>query len=397
MKKIFFTFILCFLLITTSKALEINSKYAVLYNLNDTSIVYELNKDEKTSIASLTKIMTTIVALENISDYNAKVSITKEMLNGLEEQGAATIGIKEGQILTYNDLLYGVLLASGADAARALAISISQSEEDFVQKMNEKALNLGLKNTHFTGTVGLDDENHYSTVSDVAKILMYALKNPKFKEIFTTDSYTFSDNTFTVKSTMRQTGKAYHLDTKNILGGKTGFTSQAGRCLATIAYDKQNDINYLLVTTNASKVPDHLYDALNIYDYYFNNYKFQTLIDTNDILVTLKTKYSKTKEIQIKSPEKITKYLNNNYSKDDLQIVYQGEKIITPTMAKGTQLGTVNIKYKDEIIKKLPVTLPKKIKYSFLGFLMAYKFIIILAIIIIIFIIIWHKKKVKIK
>lgn len=97
------------------------------------------------------------------------------------------------QKVTYNDLLYGMFLASGADATRAISISISKSEEQFVELMNKKAQELNLKNTHFTNTVGLDDENHYSTLNDVAIILKGALKNKKFKEIFTTDSYTFSD------------------------------------------------------------------------------------------------------------------------------------------------------------------------------------------------------------
>ena len=362
------------------KALEINSKYAVLYNLNDNTIIYDVNKDEKTSIASLTKIMTTIVAIEKIQDFEEKVTISDTMFTGLEEEGAATIGIKDGQTLTYNDLLYGVLLASGADAARALAISLAQSEENFVALMNEKAQELGLTNTHFTGTVGLDNPNHYSTVNEVALTLIYALNNAKFKEIFTTDSYTFSDNSFTVKSTMRTTGNAYHLDTKNILGAKTGFTSQAGRCLASIAYDAKNDINYLLVTTNAEKVPEQLYDALNIYDYYFNNFKYQTLVKKNDNLITLKTKYSKTKEVSFKAPSNIQKYLNNDYSKKDVKITYKGTNIITPKMKKGTKLGTVTIKYQDETLKQVPIILNKSIKFSLLVFLSAHKWLIYLFI-----------------
>ncbi len=394
-KKIGIIILTFFLFISSYKALEINSQYAVLYNLNDKTILYEKNKDEVTSIASLTKIMTTIVAIEKIEDFNQKVTITPDMYAGLKEQGAACIGLKEGQVVTFNDLLYGVLLASGADAANALAVAISGNVEDFVELMNQKAQDLKLTQTHFTGTVGLDNPKHYSTVNEVAQMLMYALENPKFQEIFTTDSYLFSDKSFTVKSSMRATGNAYHLNTSNILGGKTGFTNQAGRALASIAYDQANDIKYLLVTTKAAEVPNHLTDAINIYDYYFQNYKYQDLIKKNEPILTLKTKYSKTKQVAFKAQENVQKYLINTYNQDDVKIKYNGLKIITPQTKEG-KIGTVQVFYQNELIKELPIILNNKIKFSLLGFLIAYKYITIaISIILIVLIVLIYLKRKK--
>ena len=273
MKKVLFSIILVLLSIVNVHALDINSKNAVLYVLNDDSVVFEKNKDEITSIASLTKIMTTIVAIENINNLDEQVTITSDMLKGLKEENAYVINLQVGEKVTYNDLLYGTFLASGADAARGLSFGISGSDSKFVELMNNKAKELNLTKTHFTNATGLDTKDQTSTVDEVAKMLQYALKNEKFKEIFYTDTYTFSNKKHTVKSSLKETASYYKLDASNIQGGKTGYTTNAGRCLASVAYDKENDITYMLVTTNAVINPKyyHVKDAVDIYNYYSPN------------------------------------------------------------------------------------------------------------------------------
>lgn len=187
MKKIILLFVTFITFISNTYGLDINSKNAVMYNLNDNTVVFEKNKDQETSIASLTKIMTVLVAIENISDYDKNVTITSNMLSGLREQNLAVVGLKENQNVTYNDLLYAAFLASGADAVRGLTYSISGNEEDFVKLMNEKAQQLNLKNTVFENPIGLDDEKQHSTVDEVAILLNEAMKNEKFKEIIKKD------------------------------------------------------------------------------------------------------------------------------------------------------------------------------------------------------------------
>ena len=255
--------------------------------MNEDKIIYEINKDEKTSIASLTKIMTTLVAIENIQNYDEKVTLNYSMFTGLAEANAAVIGLRSGQVVTYNDLLYGMFLASGADATRAIAISISGSEEAFVELMNKKAKELGMTNTNFVNTTGLDEDNQYSTANDVAILLKEALKNEKFKEIFTTESYSFTDKSLTAYSTLRKTATNYGYDVGYIKGAKTGFTYNAGKCLASFAIDEENNIEYLLVTTNASINTNdayHIKDAATIYNYYFNNYKYHNNTISNNVL-----------------------------------------------------------------------------------------------------------------
>lgn len=372
MKKILVTiFLACFLTMNVH-ALDLSSKDAVLYNLNEDKIVYQLNKDEKTSIASLTKIMTTLVAINHIKDMNAEVTMTKEMFEGLAEADAAVIGLKVGQTVTYEDLLYGMFIASGADATRAIAISLAGSEDKYVSWMNDEAKTLGLKNTNFVNTTGLDEDNHYSTVNDVAKLLITALKNTTFAKIFKTDSYTLSDKSMTVRSTLRKTAKQYGLDVSYIEGAKTGYTIDAGKCLASVAYDDNNKIEYMLVTTKASIDTDnayHILDATKVYSYYFNNYKYHNIVDKNQVLVTLPTNYGKEANVSIKSDKDIKYYLENTFNKDDITLKYNGVNIIKTSMKAGTKLGTVDIIYNGKTLKTVDVILKEKVPFSLFVFI----------------------------
>ena len=163
MKKLL-TLILIFIVFTVKvNALDLNisSKTAILYNLDNGEVLYEKNADEKVPIASLTKIMTALITLENIQDLNKQIILTNNDFEGLIEANAVTAGFTKGEIVTYKDLLYGLLLPSGADAAKALARNVAGSEEKFIQKMNEKVKELNLKQTNFSTVIGLDDENNY--------------------------------------------------------------------------------------------------------------------------------------------------------------------------------------------------------------------------------------------
>ena len=365
-------------------ALEINSKNAILYNMNDDLVIYEKDADTKTYIASLTKIMTTIVAIENIDDINEVVTVPSEALDGLIEANASVAGFKLGQEVTYKDLLYGILLPSGADATRTIAYYISGNEDNFVQLMNKKASDLGLTNTHFANTSGLDTDNHYSTVRELSIILKYALQNPLFKEIYTTNSYTTSDNSLTFKSVYSNYLNNYNLENKYIYGSKTGYTTLAGYCLSTIAnYD---GIEYLLITTNAdgkSNYPLHIMDANMIYDYYINNYHYLDIVNKNDILLTLETKNSKQDKLEIKANETISKYLNKNISKNNLTYDYDGLKEVDYFTDKG-QIGTLNITLDNEILVTIPIIYDGGLSFSFIQFFIN-NLIIIIPIAIILF------------
>lgn len=356
MKKILIILLINILLIPNIYALDISSKTAVLYNLNDKSIVLDIDSNKKVSIASLTKIMTCLVAIEHIEDINKEVVITYEMLDGLIASNAYVVGLKKGQKVTMKDLLYATFLESGADAARGLALSLASSEKEYVKMMNDKASSLNL-NLHFANVVGLDDENNYGTANDVAKLFMIALENPIFKEMVLTKQYKLSDSSLVAKSSMFESARKYEIDIPYILGGKTGYTVNAGKCLASIAYDENNNINYLLVTTGANtstKNAYHVLDSKTIYEYYFANYKYYNVLNIDDILTTIKVKYSKT-NIDVKSTELVTLYHDKTFDESKIKINYEGVKEVSP-FVKDKYLGKADVYYDDKLMASYDIT-----------------------------------------
>lgn len=379
-----FLFLCCFGNVS-AKEFEIHSKHAILYNLNDNTILYEKDSTEKTAVASLTKIMTTIVAIEKIDNLNKKVTLTKDVFNGLREANASVAGFKIGDKVTYMDLLMGIMLPSGADAARGIAINLAGSEKEFVVYMNQKAQELGLTNTHFVNITGLDTQNHYSTVKDIATLLQYALKNPTFYKIYTTKEYT-TTNGKKLYSTLRKLKNQTSLDVSNILGTKTGYTGDAGLCLSSIA--NYNDVNYLLVTTGANpntNSPLQLLDALTIYNYYANNYDYYNIVNTNDVLATIPIQYSSKSQYNITIDQTVSKYLPNTFDKEKITYIYDGVKSLSYKNKQNEKIGTIKIIYEDEILDTINIYLEDKINFSIFYFLTQTKLIYPVILILIIF------------
>lgn len=391
MKKVL-SFLLIFILFTSkANALELNisSKNAILYNMDSGEVIYEKDADEKASIASLTKIMTALITLENIDDLDRQVMLTSDDFKGLAEANAVTAGFTKGEIVTYRDLLYGLLLPSGADAAKALARNVLGSEEKFIEKMNEKAKEMNLKNTKFSTVIGLDDKNNYSTAKEVSIIFKEALKNKTFKEIITTKEYQTSDGKLTFKSTIQSNAKRYEIDIPYVLGGKTGTTNGAGLCLATIA--KANDVNYMLVTLGAlydKKAPHNIEDAKIVYDYFIENYSNKIIVDKDKSFKKIKVKYSNVEEINLYPNKSITKYLENNYNKDDIKLIYNGKKELTPLNKKEEKLGTLKIYYQDKLIDTQNIILNENINFNIISFIKEEIVIISIVLILLILIII---------
>ena len=379
MKKIFKIFLIITVLFSINvKALEldINSNNAILINLNEDTVLYEKNSEEKTSIASLTKIMTAIVVLDKVDNLDEKIKLTYEDFKGLAEENAAVAGFKVGQTVTYRDLLYALLLPSGADAAQALSRNIAGSKEKFVELMNIKVKELKLENTHFVNPTGLDQKDGYSTVKDVSIMFKYAIKNKDFLEIIKTDKYTTSDKTLTFKSTL--TSKKNNLNMDYLIGGKTGTTLDAGLCLASLAtYD---NVDYMLVTANTKYTktnPLNFLDAKKIYEYFINNYGYKVLINKNDILVKIKTKNSTKDEIKFKAQKEIKKYLKNDFKKENVKIKYKGLKELSYKNKLGEKIGKVDIYYNNEKIDTIDIVLKEQIKFDLKKYIMNNKEIII--------------------
>lgn len=359
------TTIISFFCLINALALDIESSNGVLINLNENKIIAEKNKDEIVSIASLTKIMTSIIAIENITDFNQKVIITKEMTEGLLEQNVFILWLRVGEILTLKDLLYGTFITSGGDATQSLVLSVSKNEDEFVKLMNDKVVELGLKNTSFSNAIGLDDKLNYSTVEEVSIILKHALKNKIFKDMFFTKEYTFSNNSRTIKPSIASYNEREKYEISNIVGSKTGFTKQAGLSLASIYNDSINDINYMLVTTGGgtnNKNPVHLKDSLTVYKYYQENYKYYTLFKKGDTLLEIKVKNKN--NLFYFFEEDFNYFYNKSFDKNKVKIEYDGIEYITKTTSKNEKLGILRIFYDDELIKEEIIRSNKSIVYN---------------------------------
>lgn len=339
--------------------INLSSKNVILYNLTDNYKLIDIKSNDRVQIASLTKIMTTIVAIENIRNLDESIVISNDVFDGIYEYSKA--GFKVGDKVTYRDLLYGVMLPSGADAVRALILNVSGSDDKFIKLMNDKVKELKLVNTNFDNAIGMDSVNNYSTASDMAVILNYALSNGEFKKIFTTKKYTVLSNNLVFNSTLNIYGK--NLDTSSILGSKSGFTDGAGVCLAS--YASVNDVLYLLVVLGApyNNRSNAIRDSIDIYNYIGKNYDYKVVLDSDYVVKKLDVKWGNIKEYDVKVKSDVSTYVKNTIDMDKLEYVYDGIDKIDYHIDKGDKLGSVLIKYNDKVLASSLVFLDEDIKY----------------------------------
>lgn len=250
-----------------------DSRSGILMRLEDGRVIAEKEADEKIYPASMTKIMTAIVGLENINDLNETIGIRRDTYDRLYLEGASMAGFVPGDQVKAVDIIYGVMLPSGAECCASLGEYLFGSEEALVEKMNEKAQQLGMANTHFVTSTGLHDPEHYTTVRDLTKLLSYALENETFRMIYSSHEYTTSPTAGNPSglhffSTMFKKMNSSSVNGGEIEGGKTGYTSDAGQCLASLA--KVDGEEYILITAGAqggpSTEPYHIYDAIAVYN-----------------------------------------------------------------------------------------------------------------------------------
>lgn len=353
MKKVLFFIINLVIFTNCVYALEepnLYSKDYVLFDTTDQKIIYEKNINEQTNIASLTKIMTTITAIEKISNLEDQVTITEEMLSNIKFD-ASLAGLKVGDILSYKDLLYASILPSGADATQALAYSLSGNVPKFVKDMNTLAKKIGMSNSNFVNVTGLDIDNHYSTISDLLTMLRYALNNETFYTIYKTKEYTLS-NGKTVYATVSKYNKLMNLDISRIIGSKTGYTNNAGLCISSIF--ESNGHRFIFISTNAEFIFGNYYnlkDNLNIIKFMDQNYNNQILVKKNEEVASIPTYLSNIKTHKIQATENIQEYLPNDYNKDEVKVIYEGKNKIS-FLDNNKKIGTIKIMYQNNILKE---------------------------------------------
>ena len=284
---------------TITSSLSINSRAYVVIDRNTNSILLEKNSNQKRKMASTTKIMTAIVVIEH-RDLSEIATISKKSAN----TGGSRLGLKTGDKVSVRDLLYGLMLKSGNDAAVALAEYVGGSVEGFANLMNNKANELGLKNTHFVTPHGLDNDNHYTTAYELALLANYAMKNKTFASIVGTKSCTISINGYskTIDNTNELLGNL-----NGVYGIKTGFTNGANRCLVSAC--KRGNLDLICVVLGADTKKFRTTDSIKLLEYSFENFK---LIDIGKLA---KDKFTSWKE-EYEKNSFIDKGLSNNISID---------------------------------------------------------------------------------
>ena len=385
MKKTWFILVIFFLpvIVLGLEYPKVNSKRVEIYDINDDKILYEIDSSEKASIASLTKIATTITAIESIENLDEEVTITSEILNTVSWE-ASIAGLKVGDKVTYRDLLYASILPSGADATNSLAILSSGSIDNFVQKMNELVQKIGLKNTHFVNTTGLDNKEHYSTADDMRKLLLYALKNPIFKEIYTTRDYILS-NGLKVKSTLYTYTRNNNIDISKIKGSKTGFTLDAGYCLSSLSNINGHDVIIIVLKAeNTNGKYYNIVDTVEFINFLLNNYKDEVLVKKDELIKNIPVYLSNIDTYEIKASKDIMKYLPSDYDKGGIKVEYEGLEELKFTNRKDSKIGTVKYYFEEELLYQEDVVLNTSLKMNVKKVIKKYYYVLIIIIFIII-------------
>lgn len=241
---------------------DISAESYVLYCADNGNIINSKNEHKKMKPASTTKLMTTLITLEEAAASDKQVKFTKEMT-----AEGSSMYLEVGNVVTLRDLAAGMMMASGNDAANAAAVTVAGSSEKFAERMNERASQIGMKDTHFVTPSGLDDENHYSTAYDLALLMSYALENDDFAELTSQKNATVNFvNPADKKTTYANHNKLLSLY-DYCIGGKTGYTMAAGRCLVSAA--KKDGLTLVCVTLNDR---NDWNDHISLYDYGFSKF-----------------------------------------------------------------------------------------------------------------------------
>ena len=253
-------------------SLNLNARSCIVLDRNSKKIIFGKNEYNRVKMASTTKIMTATVIIENC-DLSQTVTVSKKAAG----TGGSRLGLKTGDKITIRDLLYGLLLCSGNDAAISLAETAAGSVQEFSNMMNNKAKELGLNNSHFESPHGLDSDNHYTTAYELALLADYALKNSTFRNIVGTKNYTITINGYpkNITNTNELLGS---LD--GVYGVKTGFTNGANRCLVTSC--KRGEMDIICVVLGCDTKNFRTQDSIKLINYTFENFEYldiKNLID----------------------------------------------------------------------------------------------------------------------
>jgi len=347
---------------------ELKATAAVLMELNSGETLFELNPTEKVYPASLTKIMTCMLVLEqaNLSDT---VTVSETALENLDIAGS-TAGLVPGEAMSVEHLLYCMMLSSANEACNVAAEYVSGSVDAFIQKMNEKAAALGCTGTHFANTHGLHNEDHYTTARDLSIIAKEAIKSRTFRTIVSTPAYTVpatnlspARELYTTNKLIVPGGQNIYYD-RRVTGVKTGFTTPAGRCLAATAED--GELNLLSIVCGCDTIILETGDlafgsfpeTLKLLDYGFDNFRYETVLTSLYPVAEIPVSRSAGANFVSLAPGKeITALIPVDFNKEELKLettLTSNEGVSAP-IAAGDELGTATLSYNGKVLGTVPL------------------------------------------
>lgn len=340
LSKLFvFIFVFSFLLIPSlnldfdlsSAAVSTSAKAMCVMEAGSSRVLYSKNSQEKLSMASTTKIMTAITAIESGKDLDEVFEVSKKSI-GIP---GTSLYLREGEKLTLRKLLYGLMLVSGNDASVAIGEKVGSGVEHFVDMMNWKARQIGALNTHFQNTHGLDAEGHYTTAEDLALIASYALKNDTFKEIVSTKNIQITNEDGKIRYFKNKNKLLFNLD--GAIGIKTGFTDDAGKCLVSAVC--RNNMTIVCVVLNCGPMFE---ESRTLLENAFEEFKLYDLTSKYKIPTSILVEEGKSEIARIGTTQKFLYPLMEN----EIENVYYeykiNEKVEAPVL-KGDEIGEIKI------------------------------------------------------
>ena len=314
--------------------------------------------------ASITKILTCIVAIEMLDDLDKTATITQSDIDTVWETGATSADFTVGEVVTYRDMLMGAMLPSGADACRALANNTCGSQEKFVEKMNQLVKKLGLKDSHFVNTTGIHDDDHYTTAYDMAKITQYALKNKNLlKSLIDINIRQVMVNINGSKKVYKS--KRDHIDTSMIEGCKSGYTSKAQSTLSSLL--NINDHHYVCVVGFSKNSDGYNHctvnDTLALGNYVKDHYSVANIIKKDTKMNSVKIKNGQTNKVDVITEKDIEAVLPNNYNPSDIKYKYHLKDLTAP-VKKDQKAGTMDVYYRDTKLETISLNTTQAVDES---------------------------------
>lgn len=363
--------------------LETEADVVLLVNTDSETVIFDKNADKKTAPASITKIVTCMLVLENCEDLNTPLTCKRESIDGLYAQNAATVGILAGETLTVKELLYALMIPSAADAANILADYIGGgSIENFVVMMNDFVKKLGCENTNFINAHGLDENGgNITTAYDLYKITKYALENPTFKEITSTLRHEIAPtNKYPYVRYLNNTNKMMNPAYKDyyspyISGVKTGTTALAGHCVISTA--SKNGYNYMLIVMNAPQydidgdnVEENVAftDSKKIYEWAFKNIVLTKVTNTTDVVTVVDVKYNwKVDHLRLLPAKEMSALVPSGTESGSLvirPIESETPKVVKAPVEKGDVLGKAEILYGENVVATVDLVAGENVSRS---------------------------------